>query len=210
MTADEYLKHQEKNNKIYELALNEAQKKKSLESMIKAEIRFIEEKIPPVELNKTISGQSVNFSMNKMQTASHSEPEVIFVQAEKITPENIFDKCRAKDSDGKPVDLKHLLKDNPEAIQKICDAINEATMSDLKKHFGNQKGLQMLDSATHIGFGRTPESVKNPDVETANILARAKKFVSSQSKSKLSLDDQLVDSKNLELEASVSQKSHVL
>ncbi|STX27993.1 Uncharacterised protein [Legionella beliardensis] len=85
MTADEYLKAQEANKKIYELARNEEERRAFLAKMMEMEMKFVEENVPLIKVNETINNQSLNFTLspqNKNKLDS-DEAKTLFVKAKK-------------------------------------------------------------------------------------------------------------------------------
>ena len=171
---------------------NEAEKKALLAKMMEAEVQFMRKNMQPVEMPQRVLGQDLTVKVQPQAKAESPSVQgtALFTAFDKITPANLFERTSAKDRSGNSVDLKAMLQDNPEAMQKLCDALNKFLGQKLQQDFPNLKGMVPFEDDTHIGFKRDPESIDNPqaevaDIEVADIMDRAKGFVASAEPSPL-------------------------
>lgn len=183
MTPEEYLKIQEANKKIYELAKTQEEKINFLARMMDAEIQFIKEKALQVSAtaNMDVVDSAVGFTAkSEVSEASKldNESKICELTCSKITPQNFFDKVKiepSKNPDG--MDIHKILKENPEILQQICDLTNEALKKSVKEMLNNQSDLAITEDDQQFKFKRSADLINDPDAEASDILTRAQNFI---------------------------------
>ncbi|WP_028387623.1 hypothetical protein [Legionella fairfieldensis] len=183
MNSNEYFNQQETRKKIFELTSEEAARKKILNEMINAEIEFVNKNLykkPNKPIKASVDNREIEFSLK--QPVNNKKQDIIAneIHFEKLTPHNFFEKVKITDvsNDGEEADLSAILRNKPELMQKICDALNEMTLDKIQKSLGDSENLIKIDDGQRLGY-RKIAPVADSAQEVSDILERAKNYKNS-------------------------------
>lgn len=135
LNQDDYVKQQESLLEQFKNA--DAIKQRIIATDIAILHMLKEDKSQRYELDKILQNVPANNISGMAMTKKPNkglETQYATVSTELYTKKNIFERGTFVDAKGDEVNLKALLQNHPEALQKICDAINTMTEDEIRNN----------------------------------------------------------------------------